>query len=218
MTWSRPDPAASREGYHHGNLRQALIDAAIALIAERGPGGFSFAEVARAVGVSPAAPYRHFRDRNALLADIAMRGFELFEAELIGAWDGGRPEPIGALVRCGRRYLTFARRQPALYAAMFESGLPPDTDSGLLRASERAFAVLVRAAEGVCANIPPPARPPAIMVALHVWSFAHGIASLFLAHASGPGRVLPMAPEDLLEAGVLLYLQGLTGKTTAGLG
>lgn len=211
MTWSRPEPGAGREGYHHGNLRQALIDAAVGLIGERGPGGFTFAEVARAVGVSPAAPYRHFRDRSALVAEIAQRGFELFESELIGAWDGGRPEPVGALVRCGRRYLAFARRQPAYYAAMFESGLPPDIDAGLLRASDRAFAVLTRGAEAVCANIPTPGRPPAIMVALHVWSFAHGIASLFLAHASGPGRVLPMPPEDLLEAGLLIYLQALAG-------
>lgn len=207
MAWTRPARPEGRDGYHHGNLRQALIDAALALIAERGPVGFSLAELARAVGVSPAAPYRHFRDRGALLGEIARQGFELFEAELIGAWDGGRPDPTRALVRCGRAYLSFARRQPALYAAMFESGLPPDTDTGLLRASERAFGVLVRGAEAVCAALP--ARPPAHMVALHVWSMAHGIASLFLAHASGPGRVLPMPPEDLLEAGLLVYLAGL---------
>src|ERR1039458_9121365 len=151
MSWSRH---AGREGYHHGNLRQALIDAALELIAERGPSGFSFVEVARAVGVSPAAPYRHFRDRAALLAEIARHGFELFEAELAGAWDGGRPEPAGALIHCGRRRLrraplprgagpspAFPRRHPALYAAMFESGRPADTDAALLRASERAFAV-----------------------------------------------------------------------------
>jgi AcrR family transcriptional regulator len=209
MAWTRNARPEGREGYHHGNLRQALIDAALALIAERGPVGFSLAELARAVGVSPAAPYRHFRDRGALLAEIARQGFELFEAELVGAWDAGKPEAIRALIRCGRAYLAFARRQPALYAAMFESGLPPDTDPALLRASERAFAVLVGGAEAVVGAMPAPGRPPAGMVALHVWSMAHGIASLFLAHASGPGRVLPMAPEDLLEAGLLVYLTGL---------
>ena len=204
MSWSR-----RRDGYHHGNLRQALIDAALDLIAEHGPGGFSFAEVARAVGVSPAAPYRHFRDRAALLAEIARVGFELFEAELTQAWDGGRPDPTAALVRCGRRYLDFARRQPALYAAMFESGLPPDTDAALLRASERAFGVLLNGAEVLAGGMRPGRRPPAMMVALHVWAMAHGTASLFLAHASGPGRILPMAPEDLLEAGMLLYFRAL---------
>jgi AcrR family transcriptional regulator len=206
MSWSRQ---SGREGYHHGNLRQALIDAALDLIAERGPSGFSFAEVARAVGVSPAAPYRHFRDRAALLAEIARHGFELFEAELIGAWDGGRPEPVRAMIRCGRRYLDFARRHAALYAAMFESGLPPETDPALLRASERAFAVLANGAEAICGSIRADRRPPATMVALHVWSMAHGIASLFLAHAAATVPVLPMAPEDLLEAGLLLYFQAL---------
>jgi AcrR family transcriptional regulator len=209
MSWSRHGRREGREGYHHGNLRQALIDAALAMIAERGPQGFSLAELARELGVSPAAPYRHFRDRGALLAEIAQRGFEIFEGELMGAWDGGRPAPARALVRCGRAYLAFARRQPALYAVMFESGLPMDSDAGLLRASERAFGVLLTGAEALCAAVPPQRRPPAMMVALHVWSLAHGIASLFLAHATGPGRVLPMAPEDLLEAGLLIYLRAL---------
>ena len=69
-------------GYHHGNLKEALIRAALELIAEKGPAGFTFAEAARWAGVSPAAPYRHFRDRDELLADVARRGFELFEAAL----------------------------------------------------------------------------------------------------------------------------------------
>jgi len=64
----------SKQGYHHGNLQEALIQAALNLIAEKGAGGFSFADAARSAGVSPAAPYRHFRDRDALLADVAERG------------------------------------------------------------------------------------------------------------------------------------------------
>ena len=71
-----------RRGYHHGNLREALVATALDLIAERGPAGFAFAEVARAAGVSPAAPYRHFRDLNALLAEVAQRGFALFASAL----------------------------------------------------------------------------------------------------------------------------------------
>ena len=69
-------------GYHHGNLREALIQAALDLIAEKGPTGFTFAEAARSAGVSPAAPYRHFRDRDELLSDVAMRGFEMFALEI----------------------------------------------------------------------------------------------------------------------------------------
>ena len=82
MSWSKDREGTGRRGYHHGNLREALIRAALSLIAEKGPSGFTFAEAARSAGVSPAAPYRHFRDRDELMADVARRGFELFETGL----------------------------------------------------------------------------------------------------------------------------------------
>src|SRR5262245_18537660 len=82
---------AGPPGYYHGNLKEALIDAALELIAKKGPAGFTFAEAARWAGVSPSAPYRHFRDRDELMADVARRGFDQFEAVLARAWDGGRP-------------------------------------------------------------------------------------------------------------------------------
>ena len=75
----------AREGYHHGNLREALVQAALAMIAERGVPGFAIAELARILGVSAAAPYRHFRDRDALLAELARRGFEGLEADMANA-------------------------------------------------------------------------------------------------------------------------------------
>ncbi len=115
--------AFARDSYHHGNLREALVEAARRLIAERGLGGFAFAELARAAGVSPAAPYRHFRDRGALVAELARRGFEVLREELDAAWNDGRPDPAAAIERCGRAYLGFARRDPAAYAAMFD-GVP----------------------------------------------------------------------------------------------
>ena len=210
MSFGSEDGGRRRESYHHGNLREVLIAAALALIAERGTAGFTFAEVARAAGVSPAAPYRHFRDRNALVAEIARLGFERFTADLDRAWNGGRPDPIAALENCGRAYLAFARREPAAYAAMFETGFPLEEDATLLAASERAFAVLRRAADAVCAlHRGEGARPPALMVALHIWAMAHGIASLFVGRLDTARRKLPMTPEELLEAGVLIYLQSL---------
>jgi AcrR family transcriptional regulator len=83
-----------RRGYHHGNLREALVQAALDLIGDKGPAGFTFADAARWAGVSPAAPYRHFRDRDALMADVAKRGFEKFTEALTRAWNQGRPEPF----------------------------------------------------------------------------------------------------------------------------
>jgi AcrR family transcriptional regulator len=195
-------------GYHHGNLREALIQAALDLISEKGPTGFTFADAARSAGVSAAAPYRHFRDRDELLSDVAARGFSLFTAALEGAWANGRPDPQAAFERVGRAYLAFAREHPAYYSAMFESGLPPSESPELREAGERAYAVLRRASEALVATLPEKGRPPASMVSFHVWALSHGIASLFARGDQGRRR-LPMSAEELLEAGLLVYLRGL---------
>jgi AcrR family transcriptional regulator len=207
MSWSSDEPPG-RRGYHHGNLREALIRAALDLIAQKGPGGFTFADAARSAGVSSAAPYRHFRDRDALMADVARRGFERFEAALERAWNDGRPDPFTAFENVGRAYLAFARDEPAYYSAMFEAGVPLDADPELRQAAERAFAVLRKGSEAICARLPKENRPPALMMSLHMWALAHGIASLF-ARADAGRRRLPMTPEELLEAAVLVYLRGL---------
>lgn len=204
MMWKSGGP----RGYHHGNLKEALVRAALSLIAEKGPAGFTFAEAARWAGVSPAAPYRHFRDRDELLADVARRGFELFADALSAAWDDGRPDPHAAYERVGRAYLQFARAEPAYYSAMFEAGVAPESSAELRAAGERAFGVLRAATEKVVAALPAGHRPPVMMMALHVWSLSHGIASLF-GRGDAARRSLPMTPEELLEAGVLIYLRGL---------
>jgi AcrR family transcriptional regulator len=206
MSWSKQGRGS--RGYHHGNLKEALIRAALELIAQNGPAGFTFAEAARWAGVSPAAPYRHFRDRDELLADVARRGFDQFEAALARAWDGGRPDPFTAFDRVGKAYLHFAKSEPAYYSAMFEAGIPLDSDPELREAGERAFAVLRTATERIVATMPAKDRPPVLMMALHIWALSHGIASLF-GRGDAARRPLPMSPEDLLEAAVLVYLRGL---------
>jgi len=212
MSWSKDDRDGQR-GYHHGNLKEALLRAALELIAQKGPGGFTFAEAARWAGVSPAAPYRHFRDRDELLANVALRGFHQFEAALSKAWDDGHPDLFVALERLGKAYLDFARKEPAYYSAMFEAGVPLAPNPELREAGDRAFAVLRSAAEKLCAQTPPRGRPPALMVALHIWAVAHGIASLF-GRGDAARRSLPMSPEELLEAETLIYLKGLGVSAT----
>ena len=197
-----------RRGYHHGNLKEALIEAALSLIAEKGAGGLTFAEAARAAGVSPAAPYRHFRDRDALLAEVAQRGFQLFGDTLAKAAGDGAPDPLMALNRVGKAYLRFAREEPAYYAAMFESGVPVGSNPELRAAAEAAFGAVRSAVEAVVVSLPAASRPPVMMMTLHIWSQAHGIASLF-GRADGARRPIPMSPEELLEAAVLIYLRGL---------
>jgi AcrR family transcriptional regulator len=208
MRWTRHGGGRGERGYHHGNLKEALIRAALELIAEKGPAGFTFAEAARWAGVSPAAPYRHFRDRDELLANVALQGFERFAAMLATAWNDGRPDASTAFDNLGKAYLTFARTEPAYYSAMFEAGVPIADNAELLAASERAFAVLRSATETLIARLPAGQRPPSLMMALHIWSLSHGIASLF-GRGDGARRALPMSPEELLEAGTLIYLKGL---------
>jgi hypothetical protein len=91
---------------------------------------------------------------------------------------------------------------------MFEAGVPPSTSPELREAGDRAFAVLRGAAEKLCAQLPGQGRPPALMVALHIWAMSHGIASLF-GRGDAARRTLPMSADELLEAEVLVYLRGL---------
>jgi len=119
-----------------------------------------------------------------------------------------RSNAFAAFERMGRAYLEFARAEPAYYSAMFEAGVPLDVSQELRDAGERAFAVIRAAAERLVAQVPAARRPPAMMVALHVWAMAHGVASLFGRGDAGRRKV-PMSPEELLEAGVLVYLRGL---------
>ncbi len=206
MKWKNDE--RKRRGYHHGNLREALMEAALSLIAEKGPAGFTFAEAARAAGVSAAAPYRHFRDKDALLAGVARLGFERFGDMLGKAWNDGKPSVEVAFNNLGKAYLSFARQEPAFFAAMFESGLAHADYPELREAGDRAFNVLREACESVVATLPAGTRPPAMMMALHIWSLSHGIASLF-ARGDKARRAIPMEPEDLLEAATLIYMDGL---------
>ena len=208
MSWHRDQGPGPRHGYHHGNLREALIKAALELISQKGPAGFTFAEAARAAGVSGAAPYRHYRDRDALMADVARSGFEAFESSLAKAWNGGQPDPFKAFDRVGRAYLDFAKREPALFAAMFESGLSFDAFPDLKSAGDRALGVLRDACSALIDTLAPEKRPPVMMMALHIWSLSHGIAALF-ARGDACRRPIPMEPHELLEAAVLIYMDGI---------
>src|SRR4026208_822283 len=125
---------------------------------EHGAFGFSLTGAARLAGVSPAAPYRHFRDRDALLAEVAKNGFERFAARLDMAWNNGLPTALSAFDNLGKAYLAFAREEPASYTVMFETGAIPGGEVETLPAAERAFDVIQHAAGPPCR--PGPARRP----------------------------------------------------------
>ncbi len=201
------DAASARKSYHHGNLPEALVAAALALIEEKGPHGFTFAEVARKAGVSPAAPYRHFASLDALMAEVARRGFGLFADLLEHAYDDGRPSPLSAFEAVGRAYLAFARNEPGYYVAMFEAGVSNTGDPALRAASDRAIQALSRATEALAARLPPEKRPPIHMMSFHIWAMSHGVVELFARGSAG--RQTPISAEELLETGAMIYLRGL---------
>jgi len=187
----RPD----RRGYHHGRLKDALIEAARALIKQRGPAGFSLTEAARLVGVTPAAPYRHFPDRDALMEEVARRGFAVFGARMQAAWDEGRPDPVAAFGRMGAAYLDFAASETGYYRAMFTRG---DAIDNAPMEARGAFQALEFAAGEVLSShgvSEAAVRAGARRLALEIWAFSHGIASLAL------GGFLPAGEEN---AGQLL--------------
>lgn len=196
-----------RGSYHHGNLREALVAATVALIEDKGPLAFTLAEAARQAGVSAAAPYRHFKGRDELLQEVARQGFDEFADRLEAAFGDGRPNALAALMRVGEAYLAFARERPGHYMAMFEGGLSIAGNAELTRASGRAMAVLLAAAERLSARLPPDARPPARMMADHIFALSHGVVELF--GRGRPGGRSPIPPSEMLESGVLIYLRGL---------
>jgi AcrR family transcriptional regulator len=200
-----------RKGYHHGNLKEALIAAARALIAERGPAGFTLAEAARVAGVSAAAPYRHFTDREALIAEVAQRGFAEFGARLGGAWSGVVADPVIGFCRMGSTYLAFARDEPGYYGAMFARG---DAQKAPLsrKAGSPAFAALEQAIARVGAHMTHSGDSIDVRaLAYQVWALSHGIAML------SAGGMMPIgdngaSAEALLTSGVEALIAGSARK------
>lgn len=196
-----------KRGYHHGNLRQALIDAALQLIELRGPAGFTLSEAAKQAGVTPAAVYRHFEGRQDLIAEGALQGYGIFADSMEAAYASGQPSALKAFEATGRAYLAFAREHPGHYIAMFESGIYVNRTADLAAAAFRGNAVLERAASDLSQHIPEDKRPPASMFSAHIWALSHGVVELFARNS--PGRASPFPADDLLESGIGIYLRGL---------
>ena len=170
-------------GYHHGNLRQALLDAALALIEAGEEQGVSLRTVAARAGVSNAAPYRHFKDREALMAAVATIGFERLRESLRRARESaGEGAELPAMATA---YLAFASKNIGLYRVMFtENHLAIRFDDGLARSSTVAFQELQ---DVVSARLPATcAEGEAKRVATAIWAGLHGTALLV------SGRLIPV--------------------------
>ncbi len=197
----------AKRGYHHGNLRQALVDAALELIGAKGPTGFTLSEAAKQAGVTPAAVYRHFEGREDLIAEAARQGYEIFADLMEFAYESGQPSALSSFEATGRAYLAFARKYPGHYVAMFESGISVNRTPELAIVSARANGVLEKAAAALSEYAPPGKRPPSTMFSAHIWAMSHGVVELFARGAAGSRS--PFSPEELLEAGIGIYLRGL---------
>ena len=197
----------SKRGYHHGNLREALVEAALKLIETKGPTGFTLSEAAKQAGVTPAAVYRHFDGREDLIAEASRQGYEIFAELMEYAYEKGQPSALASFESTGRAYLAFARRYPGHYVAMFESGISINRSPELAFVAKRAMGVLERAAEELSKHIPADKRPPASMFSAHIWAMSHGVVELFA--RGSPGTISPFPPEELLETGIGIYLRGL---------
>lgn len=163
--------------YHHGDLRNALLSATLILVRERGARGFSVIEAARRAGVSPAAPYRHFADRDAMLAAAAQQGFERLTNELSDLPDH---ESLGdCAAHLAVKYLRFAGANPAEFEVMFASGLDKSNYPELLQQTVRLQGRLESAL------LPYNLGPDVTFRAAELWTLAHGIAALATEGALG---------------------------------
>jgi AcrR family transcriptional regulator len=178
--------AKARPAYHHGDLRRALLDAALSLVSERGLAALTLREVARQVGVTHAAPYHHFPTRDALLDALAHEAFTALDLASAHA-SAGIADPSERLFAVGQAYADFARAHPEQLQIMFRRQPSPQLDPEHLAASARAYAHLheaVVACQAVSAA--PPGDP--YQVALVAWSVVHGFAKLWV---EGPLSSMP---------------------------
>ncbi|WP_327355544.1 TetR/AcrR family transcriptional regulator [Streptomyces sp. NBC_01304] len=177
----------SERTYHHGDLRHAVLTAALDVIAAEGPGALSLRDLARRAGVSHAAPAHHFKDRTGLLTAIAAEGYDLLAEALADA-----PE----LRERGVRYVRFGRAHPAHFQVMFQPELLRGDDPDLVAARERAGEQL-RA--GVAELEETKRGDDARLAGIAAWSLAHGFATLLLSR-NLDGPVGDRDPEDVFRA------------------
>jgi AcrR family transcriptional regulator len=188
-----------RDTYHHGDLRNALEQAALELVAEHGPEGFTLAETSRRAGVSVAAPFRHFQNKSALLAALALRGYEA-QRERFTAAIAQSADPVEQVALFAAAYVQFSLEERALFDVTFDAGLLKADHRGLEEAGQRVLDVLREPAERLRAD---PAD--AIELIQTVGASAHGFAAFLRQGVLGePDAALETAKQRASDAARLL--------------
>lgn len=170
--------AKSKEKYHHGDLRQALIAAAYELISKHGAENFSLADACRVAGVSTAAPYKHFRDRDELLECVVSQGFEVMKKQAVEAIEANGEGTPEAIVAMGNAYIDFAINEQALFRLMF--GQHPKLKSAqcVLDDGRACFSTVIEQVAIYCNKNGIKGDPQEI--ATRLWTFVHGASSLII--------------------------------------
>lgn len=191
--------SSAKRAYHHGDLRAALIAAAVQILEKDGEGALTLREVARRVGVSAAAPYHHFADKHAILAAVGEEGFLHLSAAMEEAQATSGPKSRDVLRAMGVSYVRFAVRHPSHFRIMFSGILAVKECGPLHAAAQRAFGLLLGAVTGAQeAGVLIDGNPARL--ALYSWSMVHGLAMLHLnGVAQGPAG--PLGTLDELAAG-----------------
>lgn len=174
--------APRRTSYHHGDLRDALLKAAVELVEELGPEGFTLREAARKVGVTHTAPYRHFADRDALLVAVAEEGFQGLHAAAMARLTG-LTDPRQRLQALGISYVEYAVAHPSHFRVMHSGVADACTDPAFTRVKGATFGLLLEIV-GACetAGLIPAGAVP--QYALSAWSTVHGLADLLMSGAA----------------------------------
>jgi AcrR family transcriptional regulator len=178
MSTSKKSVADERTGYHHGNLREALLEQGLALLEEKGESQFSLRELARRVGVTANAVYRHFSSKDVLLMGLAAQGMRQFTASQAGAWIATQGSATDKFLASGCAYVRFARQNPALFRLMFGRFIIEHRSEELEYESRQAFAGLTAS---VAATLGLPEDSADISGAVNAsWAVVHGFSHLIL--------------------------------------
>jgi AcrR family transcriptional regulator len=166
--------------YHHGDLKNALIAAGIEILSQEGVRGLSLRKVAQRAGVSHAAPYAHYADKQALIAAIATEGYRRLYDRLHAVGERYRGDPLRQLVEGAWAYVEFARHDPDHFKITFSGAVEQEKAyPALVEVSQRSFGLVVQIVEACqAAGILAPGPPD--LVAVGVWGLVHGLASLLL--------------------------------------
>ncbi len=177
-----PKKKSRKKGaYHHGNLRRALLDAALAMVEKEGPGGVSLRAVARFAGVSPAAPYRHFAGKEGLLAAVAEEGFRALESEMQMASEGADGLALAEFRAIGLAYVRFAASNPSHFRVMFGPDVSNKSAHPSLKGAADKASQIIADAIAKCQRPGlegADASPHRLFVA--AWATFHGLATLIV--------------------------------------